>query len=149
MSTTTPAADQSHRNQTEVEPPDERDPQGEPPALIEVSLRRVDALDHYEALVLLQNSEIMTEDVAPDDLSPRVERLRKAMDATESLCGLPDKQSVSITVALTGAEAATIVLAHAVAAVHYRSEGCPDTAVVYERGAAALLNKIFAHVEAA
>jgi len=109
------------------------------PIVLEIS--RLDALDHLEAVLLLDQSEIVVVDNVPG-LKERTDHLGRAMDAAVSLCGLGDDIDVTVTVAFTPVEVATLVLAHIVAAYTYRSQGIPDTAALYEQRAVQLLGSI-------
>jgi len=108
---------------------------------VELKISRLDALDHLETVLLLEQSEIVVADDVPG-LQERTDHLGRAMDAAVSLCGLGDDVDVTVTVAFTPGEVATLVLAHVVAAYTYRSQGVPDTAALYEQRAVQLLGSI-------
>lgn len=109
---------------------------------IELEFSRLDALDHLEAVLLLEQSGMVGDDNAPPGLQQRADRLGQAMDAAASLCGRGDDGEATVTAGVTLVEVATLVLAHAVAAYTYRAEGMPDTAAPYEQRAVQLLGTI-------
>ena len=108
---------------------------------VKLKISRLDALDHLEAVLLLEQSEIVVADDVPG-LQERTDHLGRALDAAVSLCGLGDDVDVTVAVAFTPVEVATLVLAHVFAAYTYRSQGVPDTAASYEQRAVQLLGSI-------
>jgi len=109
---------------------------------IVLEISRLDALDHLEAVLLLEQSGLVVADNASSRLQQRVDQLGRAMDAVASLCGLADDVDVTGTVKFTPAEITTLALGHTVAAYTYRAEGVPDTAALYEQRAVQLLESL-------